>query len=257
MCPINKIKSKMDLSTLLKIEYIKFFRRSNVLFFFLFLYLIITPIGRGLDMMQEGGVVNATDFYIGIAGSFSIFGMLLMAIFIVNSTGNEFNEGSYRKILATGLSKKDFFTGKFLLIIIAAFFVIFFSLLIYFAFGTLAIKASLYELINGINPVSILNQFTALFLAGIFGLSFIAGFRNRTIGLVFFPFWVFAELIVFLLDVTETARIPSAYFPGVAGWSLYNSSKFDSELFIIAAIFILIFLICAWSGLILREERSP
>ena len=247
----------MGLRTLLKIEYIKLFRRSNVLFFFLFLYLIITPIGRGLDLMQEEGLVNATEFYIGIVDSFSIFGMLLLAIFIVNSTGNEFNEGSYRKVLATGLSKKDFFTGKLFLMIIASLFVIFFSLLIYFAFGALTIKVSFYGLINGINPVSILNQFTALFLAGVFGLFFIAVFRSRTIGLVFFPFWFLTEWVVYLFGVTDTARIPSGFFPGVAGWSLYNSSNFDSGLFIIAVIIISIFLICAWSGLILREERSP
>ncbi len=246
----------MNISTLIKIEYTKLFRRSNILFLFLFLYLMLTPVGRVSDQFFDATSVNSLDFLKVTLQSISIFGMLLMAIFLVNNTGNDFNEGSYRKNLAVGLTKRDYFIGKLLLIFFFSVFVIVFTIFSYLSFGTFAYKLSLYSLFEEILSINLLNQFLALFNAGLFGLFFITVFRNRIIGLVFFPFWLFTEFVLLIVNELKTLKLPVGFFPGRACFNLYNSHVFDLEALVIVIVISIIFITSAWLGLFLREEKS-
>lgn len=246
----------MNISTIIKIEYTKLFRRSNVLFLFLFLYLMLTPIQMIPHQFIGDSSVNYFDLLKPTLRYISIFGMLLMAIFLVNNTGNDFNEGSYRKNLAVGLTKKDYFTGKLLLIFFFSIFVIVFTIFSYLLLGKLAYKLSLYSLFKEMMSVNLLNQFLALFNAGLFGLFFITVFRNRIIGLVFFPFWLITEFSAFLLEKSETLRLYTHFWPGQAGFNLYNSLVFDLEALLIIIVISIIFVTSAWLGLLWREEKS-
>ncbi len=243
----------MSYCVLFRIEWIKLFRKSNVLFFFLSAYLIFTPVARGFDAINQG--VEARDLFLSIVNSFSVMGMVLMAVFVVNSVGNEINEGSFRKALATGLTKGDFFTGKIVLILLISLFIVFSTLLIYLLFGLLVFSMPLKDVLNVIGGLSVLNQLGGLMLAGLFGLFFIFTFRNRTIGLVFYPFWLITEFFVYLFGFKDYYGGFYEFFPGIAGWQLYNSTSFDIQNVIIVIIYSAIFLTSAWYGLVLREEK--
>jgi hypothetical protein len=246
----------MTFANLARIEYIKLFRRSNLLFFFLAAYLFITPIGRGYDEIKtlENPVVS--DFFIAMVNSFSIMGLLLMAIFMVNSTGNDFNEGSYRKGIAMGLPIQDYFKGKLVLTGFVSVFVILSVLIFYLIFAVFFLRADALEIARGIKLVSILNQFVALTGAASFGLFFIMFFRNRTIGLVFFPFWFITEFIVYLLDKSGRQRLLAEFFPGISTYELYTGMDLNIQTLMVVVIYITIFLTTAWYGLTLREEKA-
>lgn len=246
----------MTLVNLARIEYIKLFRKSNLLFFFLAVYLFITPIGRGYEELKVMDNPVAGDFFMAMVNSFSIMGLLLMAIFMVNSTGNDFNEGSYRKGIAMGLSIQDYYKGKLLLSGFLSVFVILSVLLIYLIFAVLFLRTDAVDIAKGINPASILNQFIALTSAAYFGLFFIMFFRNRTIGLVFFPFWFITEFIVYLLDKSGTQRLFAEFFPGISSYELFTSPDLELQSLMVVIIYITIFLTMAWYGLSLREEKA-
>mgnify|MGYP001008416606 FL=1 len=85
----------------LKVEFIKLFRKSNVLFLLVLAYLYLTPIST---LLQETKTIsNALELYTQSQISLSIISLLVMAIFFTNSIGNDFVEGSYRKLIAIGL----------------------------------------------------------------------------------------------------------------------------------------------------------
>ncbi len=235
------------------LELARLFRRSNILFFFLFVYVLLTPIGRFIDHTSH--TTNASIFYEGFVHSISLFSMLLMAIFIVNNIGNEFNEGSYRKMLVVGLEKKEYFAGKLILVVIIAFLVTVCCSALYFLLGLLVVEGSILDLLIGLSFCGVLDQFFGLIFIGLFGLFFIMVFRSRTIGLVFFPFWFFTEFFAYLLSKTNKNLIIADYLPGVLGWRLHNS-RFDNDLQILMVIiFTTIFITAAWYGLALREEK--
>ncbi|MBW6497622.1 MAG: ABC transporter permease [Bacteroidales bacterium] len=246
----------MNFPALFKIELLKLFRKSNVIFFFLSIYLFVTPISRGLDEISKEKVVLAGDFYLSIVNSFSIFGMLLLALFIVNSVGNEINEGSFRKALAVGVTKYEYLKGKLILIVVISLFVVFCALLVFFLFGFFSFKIPFDGLLKGVIGLSILKQFLSLFYAGLFGLFLILTFRNRTIGLVFFPFWLITEFFVYLFGYSGEIKTFYEFFPGIAGWLFYTSPIFSIEQFLIVIIYSTIFVTSSWYGLVLREEKS-
>lgn len=69
-------------------------------FLFLAVNLYITTSGTGYDELKVIENPVASVFFIEIVNFFSVMGLFLMAIFLVNSSGNDFNEGSYRKRIA-------------------------------------------------------------------------------------------------------------------------------------------------------------
>ncbi|MFW5663878.1 MAG: hypothetical protein ACOCYD_02455 [bacterium] len=91
--------------------------------------------------------------------------------------------------------------------------------------------------------------------AAFFGLFIIMVFRNRTNGLVFFPFWFLTEFIVYLFDRSGTQRLFSVYFPGISSYELYTMPVFDVKSMAITLIYATIFLTAAWYGLTMREEK--
>lgn len=246
----------MSVRELVHIEYLKLFRKSNLLFLFLAVYLFITPIGRGFDELKVAENLTVDILFFALVNSFSVMGLLLLAIFMVNNTGNDFNEGSYRKSIAIGLTRGDYLKGKLLLSGFLCMFVLVSTLLLYLIFSIFFLKAGFLEVLHGINFFSLLNQLIALSCAAFFGLFIIMVFRNRTIGLVFFPFWFITEFIVYLIDRSGTQRLFSVYFPGTSSYELYTMSAFDVKSMAITLIYATIFLTAAWYGLTMREEKA-
>ena len=243
----------MDLKTLFKIEYIKLFRRSNVLFLFLFIYMCIP----GTWSFESRGFAAGLNFFEQTVLYVSVFfGILLMSIFILNNTGNDFNENSYRKNLADGMTKQDYSKGKFLLIIFFTIFVITFTLFVYFLFGSFTFNMTFTQLTSYISAISLINQFIALFYAGLFGLFFFLVFRNRIIGLVFIPFWGFTEFIFFILENSGTIKLYIDYMPLKACYNLYNSHVFDLKALVVVVVISAIFIITSWLSLYKREVKS-
>ncbi len=246
----------MYLRNLVHIEYLKLFRKSNLLFLFLAVYLFVTPIGRGYDELKIAENLSVDDLFFAMVNSFSVMGLLLLAIFMVNNTGNDFNEGSYRKSLAIGLTHGNYMKGKVLLTGFLVLFVIISTLLLYFIFSIFFLKTGIEEMLYGIKLHSLLNQMIALSGAAFFGLFIIMVFRNRTIGLVFFPFWFITEFFVYAIDRSGTQRLYSEYFPGISSYELYTMPVFDVKTMAITLIYATLFLTAAWYGLILREEKA-
>lgn len=242
----------MNLKNLIHIEYLKLFRRSNLLFLFLAIYLFSAPLMRGFDKINQIENVTVDDFFVAMVNSFSIMGLLLLAIFMVNNTGNDFNEGSYKKSRAMGLSPGDYMKGKLLLSGFLIVFVILSTLLLYFIFTSIYLKPGFINIVLGVNFYSLINQMVALVSATGFGLFFIMVFRNRTIGLVFFPFWLITEFILFLIDRSGFLRLYSEFLPGVSAYELYTFTGIDITLLAVVIIYISIFFTGAWYGLTLR-----
>ena len=245
----------MSPKILLQIELVKLFRRSNVLFFFLFLYLFVTPVGRGIDMLKREELPVSSDVFMIIVGAFAIFGMLAMALFMVNNTGNDFNENSYRKGIANGLSKAGYFSGKLIFMLIISGLILFFTFLVYFIFGFFSGNFSLHEMVRGVSLLSVFHQLVALLYAGSWGLFMIMVFRNRTIGLVFFPFWMFTEIIVYVFSKAGYLWSLHGFFPGIAGYQLYTQPDFNLLQLGVVIIWGTVFITAAWYGLELREEK--
>ena len=245
----------MSLKNLIHIEYLKLFRRSNLLFLFLTIYLFITPLTRAYDKISriESASVTVDDFFVAMVNSFSVMGMLLLAIFMVNNTGNDFNEGSYKKNLAFGLSPGDYMKGRLMLSGALIAFVMLATLLLYFIFSFIYFDTGFINVLRAVNIYSLINQAFALISAAGFGIFFIMVFRNRTIGLVFFPFWFITEFIVYLLDRSGRIRLLSEYFPGASAYDLYTFIGFDITLLAVVIIYITIFFTGAWYGLLLRR----
>ena len=234
----------------LKIEIIKLFRRSNVLFFFLIFYLSLTPLS---STYQLDNIANDIDFFKNFSIKVSIFSLLIMAIFFVNNVGNDFNEGSYRKLIAMGLTKNSYLTGKIVLVLLFTLFIVFYNLVLYYIAGTIDYNFTFIDFIKSISFSAILNQITALICAGLFGLFFITVFRNRIIGLVFFPLWLSLEFYFKLLEKVNDVQIVK-FFPGNAFFNLFVKYTFVFEKFIIAILIGFLFLIACWAGLKYREE---
>jgi hypothetical protein len=243
----------MNLKSIAQIEYYKLFRRSNILFLFLCVYLFVTPIARGYDNLKTIENAGIEQLYIAIVNSFAVMGLLFTAIFVVNSTGNEFTEGSYNKLRGMGLSIQDYFKGKLLLILLLNFFIVISILIVYFSFSPFFVKAGGFEIICGIKWAGIVNQLLSLFSAALFGLFFITVFRSRTIGLVFFPFWFFTEFIVLLLDRSGYQRLYADFFPGISSYELFVNPNFDISSMSVVIIYITVFATSSWYGLVLRR----
>ena len=245
----------MTFHQILHIEFIKLFRRSNILFFFLMIYVLNSPVFRATGAVREQPMMLSSAFFEILTDSVAIFGMLLLAIFLVNSIGNEFNEGSYRKSIAAGLKKSSFFYGKLFLILMPTLLIIFLVLLAYALFGIFAYDYSISNLFKGINVIKTLHAGIALYYAGLLGLFFISVFRNRTIGLVFFPFWTITEFFLYAFSHTERINIPHDFLPGAAGWQLFTSNGFEPKYLAIVALYSAICIIASFWALRLREEK--
>ncbi|MFO8234678.1 MAG: ABC transporter permease [Bacteroidales bacterium] len=236
-----------------KIELVKLFRHSNVLFLFLIVYLNLTPISLSYQIVDSTTISD--DFFTNFSAHFAIYSLLIMAIFFVNSIGNDFSEGSFRKLIAMGLSKQSYLIGKILLIILFSLFILFLNVILYYILGILKFEYAFFDLTSSIPYAGIFNQTIALICAGLFGLFFITVFRNRIIGLVFFPFWVSIEFYFKLMEQIKDLYF-AKFIPGNALFNLYANPAFEFDSFIIIALIGSFFFIASWSGLKHREETG-
>lgn len=237
----------------IQLELLRLFRRSNVLFLFLFVYLLITPVGRAIDYNSSHLALSAEVFFNIISNSFSIFGLLMIALFMVNSVGNEFNEGSYRRMLAHGHTKQKYYIGKLMLILIIGFMVVIVVVLSYLTLGNWIADIQFSTLLSSIPLLKTINQFVALIYAGLFGFFFILVFRTRTIGLVFFPFWGITELMIYAMEKAGKIKHVSMFLPGLVGWNIFNSHTMNMQIVLVITMYSLVFLSASWCGLSLRE----
>lgn len=238
----------------LKVERIKLFRRSNILFLLILAYLYLTPLSN--FSLQTETIPNVLEFYTKLQIFLSPISLLAMALFFVNSIGNDFVEGSYRKLIAIGLSKKEYITGKLLLTLLFSILIFVMNLALYFIFGTTKLNASLSILSNHLTVALILNQILSLFTAGVFGFLIIAVFRNRVIGLVFFPLWLSIEIAFWFFEYRAENKILTTFSPGNALFNLYNTLNIEFMPLIIVVTTCILFLTIIYQSLKHRDEKS-
>lgn len=244
----------MTISQLFRIEFIKLFRRSNVLFFFLAIYVIITGYESGLSILREETEPLPIDLFKALSHGMSVWSLLFMALFMVNNIGNEIVEGTFRKNIAMGLSRRDYYLGKLILMVLFNFMVISFLWFSYFLFVLLSNRLSVLQI--EIPPLFIFTQFVSLSIAGLFGMCFIMAFRNRIIGLVFFPFWFVPEFFIFIMESSgRFGTSISDYLPGVTAFKLFSGSSHSWHVLVIGIVIAVMFGIISWFGLRLREEK--
>lgn len=238
----------------IRIEFIRLFRHSNVLFLFLAFHLLLSPLSLIHQIGNETLEINL--YYEYFSKHFSIFTLMIVALFFVNSAGNDFTEGSYRKLIAMGMKRVEYIIGKFVLLLIMSIVVILLMIVLTFLFGVFSFDYSFSDLLEAFLPVSVLNQLMALTCAGLFGLFIIVLFRNRVIGLVFIPFWLSAEFSLRILSERDGTLQIVNYLPGNACYNLYSEISFHQ------ALFLKVFFLCTFFlvGIILimnnREERG-
>jgi hypothetical protein len=246
----------MPLIAMIKVEYLKLFRRSNLLFIFLSLYLFITPVGRGFDTLRENATVSAGGFLGVLSESMAIFSMLMMAVFMVNNLGVDFNEGSYRRSIALGMKKIEFFSGKVFLILLLSFGIILLKYCIYFVFGLALFKLPLTDLLLAFTDPNMIFFFVGLVFAGFFGMAFMTVFRNRSIGLVFFPIWMLTEIFVLAFSLSGRLGINHNLFPGIAGWQIQTTTNTEPIIYFVVIGYFSVFILSSYFGLTLREVRK-
>lgn len=237
-----------------KYEKVKLFRRSNVLFILLVIYLYLTPLSVSSREVSSNSSLEV--LFGSMMSSFSVVSLLVMSLFFVNSVGNDFVEGSYRKSLAIGLSKKEYLLGKLVLVLMFSTAIFLVNFLIFLIVAKFKINQNLPSVLEFVSIVIPINQILSLFCAGLFGLFFIVLFRNRVLGLVFFPFWLSIEFIARIYGVKKKVFPYSDFFPGNASYNLYNSIDFDWKYFLVITIISFLFIICIWAGLEYREEKG-
>ena len=245
----------MSLKTILSLEFTRLFRRSSLVFLFLAMYVLLTPIGRGVDQFRSNETYLLSELYQIIAGSISIFGMLFMALFWVNNIGNEFNERSYRKLLVLGVQKKEYLTGKLLMSLLLAMVFLAFTLIVYVSLAIIFTEETIFVALGSISMASMFNQLLALYLPALFGLFIVIVFRSKTVGLIFFPFWFFTELFFYIQSMINHSNVFVGFLPGVIGWNMYNSHQLMEFKYYFAAImYAVIFITSSWFGLKLRDD---
>lgn len=239
--------------TAFRIEKMKLFRRSNILFIFLIAYLYLTPFSASLRELSKNESLGI--LYSSLMNNLSIISLLIMSLFFVNSIGNDFTEGSYRKSLVMGLERKEYIFGKVILIFIISVIIFTLNILIYYIIASYRTNIGIWGLTKVIPLIAPFNQIIALFCAGLFGLFIIVLFRNRVIGLVFFPFWFTIEFGAKLLEAKKNFPY-TRFIPGNASFNLYNSSSFELANTIIVTSICLVFILSTWAGLEYREEKG-
>ncbi|MDD4385013.1 MAG: ABC transporter permease [Bacteroidales bacterium] len=238
----------------LKVEFIKLFRKSNVLFLLVLAYLYLTPIST---LLQETKTIsNALELYTQSQISLSIISLLVMAIFFTNSIGNDFVEGSYRKLIAIGLNKKEYIIGKLLLTLLFSTLIFGMNLSLYLILGITKLDTSLSMLSSHLTVALVLNQILSLFTAGVFGFLFIAVFRNRVVGLVFFPLWLSIEFTFRLMEYHSEIKILTTFSPGNALFNLYNTLNIEFIPLIIVVTTCILFITIIYQNLKHRDEKS-
>jgi ABC-type transport system involved in multi-copper enzyme maturation permease subunit len=236
------MKLTMRPSVLARLEIIKLFRMSNFVLFFLFLTFFLPQSGTINSVARMSGLLES-DFFSAYFASVCAGALLLMTLFGVNSAGKEFSEGSFRRALAMGYTKTDFYLGKLQAISFFGILILFFTLLMYIVFGLTEFNLAFSFDLSTIPFFSLAYKFFALFYAGVLGLTFIIMFRNTAFGLVFFPVLMFTEITLHIFARLEN-QINSFvnYMPGTVGWHLFNTNDFDAKAFSMVA-FYTIFLI--------------
>ncbi|MDY0201520.1 MAG: hypothetical protein WC951_05095 [Bacteroidales bacterium] len=240
--------------TPLKVERIKLFRRSNILFLLILAYLYLTPLSN--FSLQTETIPNVLEFYTKLQIFLSPISLLAMALFFVNSIGNDFVEGSYRKLIAIGLSKKEYIAGKLLLTLLFSTLIFAMNLVLYFIYGITKLNASLPILLNNLTIAIVLNQILSLFAAGVFGFLIIAVLRNRTVGLVFFPFWLSIEFGFRLFGKHAENEVLTTFSPGNALFNLYNTLNFELIPLIIVITTAILFITIIYQSLKHRDEKG-
>ena len=246
----------MHLKAIFKTEIIKLFRRSNLLFIFLAIYLLITPVGRAYDAMREKVLTDPVELLLVLSESMAIFGMLLMAAFMVNNTGAEFQEGSYRRSIASGMKKTEFFSGKILLILFIGLCLIAGKICLYVIFGITMFRFPSGDLFWSLIHPQLIRFYSAMVFAGLFGFSFISVFKNRSVGLVFFPLWMLTEVFIFGFSLSEKTALNHNLFPGIAAWQIQSSSPPEQSVFIVFLGYLMLFIASSYFSIMLREVRK-
>jgi len=209
------------------------------------------------DSIARMSGLSEPDFFSAFYASVCAGALLLMALFGVNSAGKEFSEGSYRRALALGLTKTDFFNGKLQAISILGFIIISFSFLMFLLFTLFYTNNPFPFEISNIPFLSLFYKFFALIYAGILGFTFIISFRNTSFGLVFFPVLMFTEFILHISARMENnPSIFLNYMPGTVGWHLFNSNTFNLNAFGLVALYSIVLIVVGYLVLMIKEEKS-
>lgn len=236
------MKLTMTPSVLVRLEIIKLFRMSNFVLFFLFLTFFLPQAGTMESVARISGLFEPNLFSAYFA-KVCAGALLLMALFGVNSAGKEFSEGSYRRALAMGYTITDFYLGKLQAISIFAILILLFTFIMFMLVGFAEPKLAFSFDLATIPFFSLAYKFFALFFAGVLGLTFIIVFRNTSLGLVFFPMLLIAEIFLNMIAKIEKQTDSIVNFmPGTVGWHLFNTNDFDAKAFSMVA-FYTIFLI--------------
>ena len=239
----------------LKIELVKLFRKSNILSLLVFGYLYF---GMLYTISQETKATpSELDFYTNLQIILSPIGLLVMALFFVNSIGNDFVEGSYRKLIALGLSVKEYLVGKLMLILLFAALILLSNTALFYLFGMVKLNSSTPVLLGCITIPSIVNQTIALFTAGVFGFLFVAVSRNRVIGLVFFPLWLSFEFVFRLMEYRSDTKLLTTFSPGNALFNLYNTTNADAKPLLVVLITGIVFVTTIYLSLKYRDVKGP
>lgn len=246
----------MPLVAIIKVEYLKLFRRSNLLFIFLSLYLFITPVGRGFDALREKATASAGELLGVLSESMAIFSMLMMALFMVNNLGVDFHEGSYRRSIALGMTRKEYFSGKIFLVLLLGFGILLLKTFLFVVFGLALFNLPFNELLPALADLNMIYFFVGLAYAGFFGMAFMSVFRNRSIGLVFFPIWMLTEIFIMAFSLSGRAVINHNLFPGIAGWQLQTATNTEPVVYIVVIGYFAVFVLSTYFGLSLREVRK-
>lgn len=243
-------------SVLARLEIIKLFRMSNFVLFFLFLTFFL-PQSSTMESVARISGLFEPDLFSAYYAKVCAGALLLMALFGVNSGGKEFSEGTYRRALAMGYTKTDFYLGKLQAISIFAILILFFTFMMFMLVGLTEPNLTFSFDLAIIPFFSLAYKFFALFFAGVLGLTFIIMFRNTAFGLVFFPVLMFVEIFLNMIARIEN-QINSFvnYMPGTVGWHLFNTNDFDVKAISIVA-FYTIFLVGLSYWRLNKQEMSP
>jgi len=253
---VLQFKPTINPLVLLKIEAYKLFRSSNFVLFFLFLTFFMPSFSSIARIARMSGL-SEPDFFSGYYASICAGALLLMALFGVNSAGKEFNEGSYRRALALGYSKTDFFLGKLQAISIFGLLIISFTFVMFVLIGLFEPSNPYYFQLSRIPFLSLGFKLFALFYAGILGFTFINSFRNTSFGLVFFPVLMFTEITLHIMARLENNLGSFVnYMPGTIGWHLFNANTFNPKAFGLVALYSIVLVVVGYWVLMIKEEKS-
>ncbi len=158
--------------------------------------------------------------------------------------------------VALGMTKKEYFSGKIFLVLLLGFGILVLKSFIFIVFGLALFNLPFNELILALADINMFFFFVGLVYAGFFGMAFISAFRNRSIGLVFFPIWMLTEIFILAFSLSGRVVINHILFPGIAGWQLQTTTNTEPVVLIVVIAYFAVFTLSSYLGLTLREVRK-